>query len=549
MFKKLSLKIKLIFLMLGLLSISLIVGGVSSYLLKDVSHNYDGIVDLSVPKLRLTYEMMLNYRRVRIELRTLGLDGLSKEAAAKSVKLVHESIDKYEEEKEAYLKYGFIPGQKEVYEKMDAAWKDFKATGIQALGHWESGKPEDLKALHEIFMVDCPQKAAVFTKAANELIDFNLTALAKRANNARDTAAMSNYIVISIIAVGFILGLLIGIKIASSLASKINKVTDELDVVTNNLSDAATSINESSTELANATTEQAASLQETASSLEELTSMVAKSSDNSKKAVNTTMESRSKANLGKNSVEKMLKSMGEISHSNDKILEQVNLSNERMQEIVSVINEIGSKTKVINEIVFQTKLLSFNASVEAARAGDQGKGFAVVAEEVGNLAQMSGNAAKEISSLLESSTQKVESIMNETKSQVERLISEGKLKVNEGIEVSNECNEILTEIVETVSNVSTMAEDISGAANEQSLGISEINKAMAQLDTVTQQNASTSEISANAAGKLTNQVEQLKKSVRTLKESIEGENNTTGNSGGQHIHFETNDGPSVKNAA
>ena len=72
-----------------------------------------------------------------------------------------------------------------------------------------------------------------------------------------------------------------------------------------------------------------------------------------------------------------------------------------------LISEIGNKTKVINDIVFQTKLLSFNASVEAARAGEHGKGFSVVAEEVGNLAHMSGNSAKEITQLLESSINRV----------------------------------------------------------------------------------------------------------------------------------------------
>ena len=79
-------------------------------------------------------------------------------------------------------------------------------------------------------------------------------------------------------------------------------------------------------------------------------------------------------------------------------------------EILGYIKSIEEKTKVINDIVFQTKLLSFNASVEAARAGEQGKGFAVVAEEVGNLATMSGTSAEEISKLLESSISHIESI-------------------------------------------------------------------------------------------------------------------------------------------
>jgi methyl-accepting chemotaxis protein len=89
----------------------------------------------------------------------------------------------------------------------------------------------------------------------------------------------------------------------------------------------------------------------------------------------------------------------------------MNKSNDEISSIVKVIAEIGDKTKVINDIVFQTKLLSFNASVEAARAGEQGKGFAVVAEEVGNLATMSGKAAEEISSMLGDSMGKVELIV------------------------------------------------------------------------------------------------------------------------------------------
>lgn len=99
----------------------------------------------------------------------------------------------------------------------------------------------------------------------------------------------------------------------------------------------------------------------------------------------------------------MIHSITEISESNDRIMSQVADGNRKISEIVQVISEIGNKTKVINDIVFQTKLLSFNASVEAARAGEHGKGFAVVAEEVGNLAQMSGNAAKEISDMLNGS--------------------------------------------------------------------------------------------------------------------------------------------------
>jgi methyl-accepting chemotaxis protein len=218
----------------------------------------------------------------------------------------------------------------------------------------------------------------------------------------------------------------------------------------------------------------------------------------------------------------MIQSMDAINASNNTIMQQVNRSNESMAGIVKVIEEIGSKTKVINDIVFQTKLLSFNASVEAARAGEHGKGFAVVAEEVGNLAQMSGNAAKEIGSMLEDSIQKVNQIVQETKASVEKLIAEGKETVESGSLVARQCGEVLEEIVHNVASVSSMAGEIASASQEQSRGISEITKAMGQLDQMTQQNAATSEECASAAEELSAQAESLKSSVGQLVQTING---------------------------
>src|SRR3954468_23516662 len=81
-------------------------------------------------------------------------------------------------------------------------------------------------------------------------------------------------------------------------------------------------------------------------------------------------------------------------------------SNDLLNDLKTSFQAIQNKTRVINDIVFKTKLLSFNASIEAARAGQYGKGFSVVAEEVGRLAQTSGKAAKEIEALLSESRKK-----------------------------------------------------------------------------------------------------------------------------------------------
>jgi methyl-accepting chemotaxis protein len=218
----------------------------------------------------------------------------------------------------------------------------------------------------------------------------------------------------------------------------------------------------------------------------------------------------------------MVRAIGEINDANTQIMTAIETSNHEIGEIVTIITEIGNKTKVINDIVFQTKLLSFNASVEAARAGEHGKGFAVVAEEVGNLAQMSGNAAKEISALLDGSTEKVQQTVSSTKSKVEGLIALGKQKVESGTEVAKRCGLVLNEIVGGAQEVTKMVDEIAHASGEQSKGIHEVNRAVEQLDQTTQQNASASEQAASAAEQLSSQAQTLRSSVEELLHTVNG---------------------------
>jgi methyl-accepting chemotaxis protein len=253
-----------------------------------------------------------------------------------------------------------------------------------------------------------------------------------------------------------------------------------------------------------------------------MNAMVKKNAEVSIRAAHLSKQSESKALHGQVVVRDMITAITEINSSNNNIMESVNESNKRMQEIVLVIQAIGNKTKVINDIVFQTKLLSFNASVEAARAGENGKGFAVVAEEIGNLAQMSGVASKDISSMLDESITNVEAIVKETKFTVENLIEEGRNKVALGTKVANECGIVLNDIVTNISQVTIMSNEISMASDEQSRGVHEVSKAMGQLDRMTQQNAAAAQSSAQSADELSKQSETMKGLVQDLLSTIEG---------------------------
>ncbi len=323
---------------------------------------------------------------------------------------------------------------------------------------------------------------------------------------------------------GFLILVAVGMAywLSLVLSRQMLMVVAQLDKSGENVAKDAQEISKSSDLLSAESLKQAAAIQQTAASVEQVNAMVKKNSENAAQSKLKSKQSRDFSEEGQASVQSMIQVISEISESNARILNQVNDGNQKTSEIVKLISEIGNKTKVINDIVFQTKLLSFNASVEAARAGEHGKGFAVVAEEVGNLAQMSGNAAKEISELLEGSIQKVELIISETKSSVDRLVVDGNKKVDEGKARAQECGRILDKILESSHEVDTMINEIAGASQEQSVGVEEIHRAMEQLDSVTQQNSGAAQKSAELASDLSVQSRELKRSLESLGELITG---------------------------
>jgi methyl-accepting chemotaxis protein len=317
---------------------------------------------------------------------------------------------------------------------------------------------------------------------------------------------------------------LFAVWFAKTLAESLLSVTEGLRNEAITVGESSQVVASLSGKLSEATTEQAASLQQTVASIDEISAMISRNADSATESAKVSERSTIAAQKGKDKVEQMMESINAISSGNKEIIEQMQKSNQEISEIVKVIQEISQKTQVINDIVFQTKLLSFNASVEAARAGDHGKGFAVVAEEVGNLASMSGKAATEITDMLSRSVKRVTDIVDGTKGLMENLIKQSKDKVEFGTNTAKECAEALDEILSNVSSVNDLVREISTASKEQSSGVKEVNKAMSELDQVTQANTSVAHESSDTAKDLKSQADRLNSLVEELTILVNGEN-------------------------
>jgi methyl-accepting chemotaxis protein len=295
-------------------------------------------------------------------------------------------------------------------------------------------------------------------------------------------------------------------------------------------------LSEAAAQVAAATTEQSVSIQNTASTLSEFSSMVKLSAENADRSRVVSRDSLKSVDESKNKVDEVINKIGTIKASSDDMLATIKDSNNQFFKIIDLITEISEKTKVINDIVFQTKLLSFNASVEAARAGDEGKGFAVVAEEVGNLANMSGKSALEITTLVNASIEQVKKILSTTSQSVEQKMDKTMVAIQQGRVVAEDCRVALDSVIKNVNTTDQYMNDIATAAQEQEKGVVSISRTMSELDSANSVNANVAEETMTLAMKMKDLSIHFEELTEKMDIWIEGDkgHHSSGHSSAHH---------------
>ncbi len=245
-----------------------------------------------------------------------------------------------------------------------------------------------------------------------------------------------------------------------------NEILGSLTIAVDEMQNGAGQISDASQSLSQGTSEQSASVEEISAAVTELSSQTKLATANTKKANILSFETLERSKKGSEMMKELMESMIQIKAAS---------------------GNISKIIKAIDEIAFQTNLLSLNAAVEAARAGKHGKGFAVVAAEVKSLSDRSAKAAKETAD----------------------LILESVNKANAGAEIAEKTVSALSEISRSVEEVANLMKEVTTASEEQSIALSEVEKSIQQIEEVTQNNAANSEETAGASTELAGQADSI----------------------------------------
>jgi len=260
----------------------------------------------------------------------------------------------------------------------------------------------------------------------------------------------------------------------TEMSRRLSGTVSEVRSTATRLSTASLQLSTDATALAQRTESQAVSLSQTAASVRHLNATVEDTARRARAVTQRAEQARSVADEGRQSMREVVSTMQAIEDGA-----------RRTHEIVGVIEDIA----------FQTNMLSLNASVEAAKAGESGKGFAVVADEVRKLAQRSSQAAQEVSTLLEDSS---------------RQIGEGATRI---AAMDLTLGDITTGVREVAETLSVIAD----AAGRQSQSIGELTSTIGDLNGITRDNAAMVRASHQATQSLMGQADDLNLAVREIR--------------------------------
>lgn len=261
------------------------------------------------------------------------------------------------------------------------------------------------------------------------------------------------------------------------LVQNLNIMTDSLSSITKQINESSHHMSTSLAEVSSAMASQSSGVTEQASAIHEITSTLEElemSSSQNLEKVRTLGKSAEKTNnetqMGLDSVKKSIAGMHQIR-------DKVKAIADSILELSNFSQRIGEITSAVSDIAKQSKMLSLNASIEAAKAGEAGRGFSVVAEEVRNLAEQS-----------ERSTKQVQQILDDVRSSTEKAVmatEEGTKGVDSGVKLTEHTGATMESLRQVISDTTMACQQLVAASQQESAGIKQITGGMDEINKVT----------------------------------------------------------------